>query len=188
MFTLVISCLNTSNSFWFMDLAFQVLMQYCSSQPWTLISPPETSTTQHPFCYGPAPLFCLKLLIIALCSSPVEYWTPSDLGGSSSTIISFCLFTLFLGFSRQEHWSRLPFPPLVDHVLSELFTVTPLSWVVPHGMAHRLIEWSQPLIHDKAVIHEEGRLTTELQWSLAKEETNRSMEQNVKLRSRPLWI
>ena len=31
MFTLVISCLTTSNLPWFMDLAFQIPMQYCSS-------------------------------------------------------------------------------------------------------------------------------------------------------------
>ena len=30
------------------------------------------------------------------------------------------LFILFMEFSQQENWSGLPFPPLVDHVLSEL--------------------------------------------------------------------
>ena len=34
-----------------------------------------------------------------------------------------------MGFSRQEYWSGLPFPSLVDHVLSELSTVTCPSWV-----------------------------------------------------------
>ena len=49
-------------------------------------------------------------LFIALCSSLVVNWTPSDLGGSSSGVISFCLFILFVGFSQQEYWSGLPFP------------------------------------------------------------------------------
>ena len=33
-FTLAISCLTTSNLPWFMDLTFQVPMQYCSLQHW----------------------------------------------------------------------------------------------------------------------------------------------------------
>ena len=37
MFTLAISCLTTSNLPWFMDLTFQVPMQYCSLQHLTLL-------------------------------------------------------------------------------------------------------------------------------------------------------
>ena len=59
----------------------------------------------------------------------------------------FCLFILFMGFSRQEYLSGLPFPSLVDHFLSELSTMTHPSWVTLHGMAHSFIEW------DKAVVH-----------------------------------
>ena len=46
-------------------------------------SPPETSTTEHRFCFGPVSSFFLELVVIALCSScscPVSYWTPFDLG------------------------------------------------------------------------------------------------------------
>ena len=91
-------------------------------------------------CFGPAGSFLLELLVIALHSSPVVYWTPSILGDSSFRVISFCLFILFMGFSRQEYWSGLPFPPLVDHILSELFTMTCPSWVALHSMAHSFIE------------------------------------------------
>ena len=52
-----------------------------------------------------------------------------------------------MGFSRQEYLSGLPVPSPVDHVLSELSTMTYLSWVAPHGMAHSFIEL------DKAVVH-----------------------------------
>ena len=38
-------------------------------------------------------------------------------------------------------------PPLVNHILSELSTVTSLSWMALHGMAHSFIEL------DKAVVH-----------------------------------
>jgi len=40
-----------------------------------------------------------------------------------------CLFILFMGFSRQEYWSFLPFPSPVDHTLSELSTMTRPSWL-----------------------------------------------------------
>ena len=57
------------------------------------------------------------------------------------------LFILLMGFSRQEHWSSLPFPSPVDHILSKLSTMTCLFWVALHGMAHSFIEL------DKAVVY-----------------------------------
>ena len=54
--------------------------------------------------------------------------------------------------------SGLPFPPLVDHVLSELFTMTCPTWVTLHGMAHSFIELYKPLCHEKAVVHIQLRL------------------------------
>ena len=59
-----------------------------------------------------------------------------------------------MGFSQQEYWSGMLFPPPVDHILSELFTVTYLSWVALHSITHNFIELHKPLHHDKAVIHE----------------------------------
>ena len=41
----------------------------------------------------------------------------------------------------------LSFPSPVDHVLSELSTMTRPSWVALHGMAHSFTEL------DKAVVH-----------------------------------
>ena len=107
MFTLATACLTTSSLPWLMGLIFHIPMQYCSSQHETLLSPPDTSTTEHHFCFGPTASFFLKLLVIALYSSPVGYWTPSNCKGqcSSSGVISFCLFILFMGFLRQEYWS-----------------------------------------------------------------------------------
>ena len=58
-----------------------------------------------------------------------------------------------MGFLRQEYWSGLTFPSLVDHVLSKLSTMTRLSWVVLHGIIHSFIELCKPLHQDKAVIH-----------------------------------
>ena len=58
-------------------------------------------------------------------------------------------------FSLHVYLGGLPFPPPVDHVLSELSTMICLSWVALHGMAHNLIEMHKPP-HDKAVIDEGG--------------------------------
>ena len=70
-FTLAISCLTTSNLCWFMDLTFQVPMQYCSLQHRTLLLSPVTSTTGYCFCFGSLSSFFLKLF---LHGSPVAYW------------------------------------------------------------------------------------------------------------------
>ena len=57
-------------------------------------------------------------------------------------------------FSWQEHWSGLPFPLPVGHILSELSTMTRPSWGALHHMAHSFTELCKPLHHGKAVIHE----------------------------------
>ena len=133
-------------------------MQYFSLLHQTLLSPPDISTTECHFHFGPATSFFLQLLVIVLHSSPGALWTPSNLGGSSSSVIPFCLFILSLGFLRQQCWSGSPFPPPVDHVLSELFTMICLSWVALHGMAHSFIELHKPYHHNRAVIHEEDNV------------------------------
>ena len=105
---------------------------------------PVTSATGCCFYFVPVSSFFLDLF---LHWSPIAYWVPTDLGSSSFSVISFCLFILFMGFSGHEYWSGLPFPSPVDHVLSELSTMTRPSWVALHSMAHSFIEL------DKAVVH-----------------------------------
>ena len=75
---------------------------------------------------------------------PVAYWTPSDLGGWPSTVISVCFFILSMGVLWQEHWSGLPFPSPLDKVLSELSTTTHLSWEALHSVAQSLIKLCKP--------------------------------------------
>ena len=144
MFTLAISCWTMFNLPQFMDLTFQVPMQYGSLQHRTLLSPPGMSTTGHCFLFDSTSVFLLELF---LHSSPLTYWTPADLWGSSFSVIFFCLFTLFMGFSRKEYWSGLPFPSPVDHILSQLSTMTHLSWVALHGMAHSFIKLHKVVTH-----------------------------------------
>ena len=111
-------------------------MQYCSLQHRTLLLSPVTSTSWYCFCFGSIPSFFLEWF---LHWSPVAYWAPTDLGSSSFSILSFYLFILFMGFSRQEYWSGLPFPSPVDHILSNLSMLTCSSWVAPQGIA--LFHW-----------------------------------------------
>ena len=125
-----------------LDLTFQVPMQYCSLQHWTLLLSPVTSTAGYCFCFGSIPSFFLEFL---LHWSPVAYWAPTDLGSSSFSSLSFCLFILFMGFLRQEYWSGLPFRSPVDHILSDLSTMSRLSWVAPQ-------EWLSFIELDKAVV------------------------------------
>ena len=100
-------------------------------------SPPETSTTEHSFCFDPVSSFFLELLVIALCwscSCPVSYWTPSDLGaGWGGALIgyhTFCLCILFMGSSWQEYWEEFPFPPPWINFVRTLHYVLSLVW--PH--------------------------------------------------------
>ena len=95
--------------------------------------------------------FCLGSVLSSFLElffhwAPVAYWAPTNLRSSSFSVIPFCLFILFMGFSRQEYWSGLPFPSPVDHVLSELSTMTLPSWVAAHSTAHSFIDL------DKAVV------------------------------------
>ena len=55
------------------------------------------------------------------------------------------LFILFMGSSRQEYWSGLPVPSPVDHILSDLSTMTCPSWVAPRA-------WLSFIELDKAVV------------------------------------
>ena len=142
MLTLAISCLTTSNLPWFTDLTFQVPMQYCSLQHQDF-----TSITSHIHNWVLF-LLWLHLSILSGVISPLissSIWAPTNLGSSSFSILSFCLFILFMGFSRQEYWSGLRFPSPVDHILSDLSTITHPSLVAPQA-------WLSFIELDKAVV------------------------------------
>ena len=49
-----------------------------------------------------------------------------------------------MGFSWQEYWSVFPFPPPVDHILSELSNLTRLSWVALYALLHWVMQASSP--------------------------------------------
>ena len=92
MFTLAISCLITSNLPWFMELTFQVPIQYCSLLNQTYFY--HQSHPQLGFVFTLAqPLHSFWIYFSTLLQ--VVYWAPTDLGSSSFSVI-FCLFLLFI--------------------------------------------------------------------------------------------
>ena len=91
-------------------------------------------------------------------SVDVQGYVPSLLFESESEVAQSCLtlcnpWTVAhqappsMGFSRQEYWSGLPFPFPVDHILSELSTMTCPSWVALEGMAHSFTELEEAVVH-----------------------------------------
>ena len=144
MFTLAIFCLTTSNLPWFMDLTFQVPMQYCS----VFTASDLASITSHIhswvlFCFGSVSSFFLESF---LHWSPGAYWAPTDLGSSSLQCPIFLPFHTVHGVlkARILKWFSIPFSSGPHFV--RLSTTTHPSWVALHGMAHSIIEL------DKAVV------------------------------------
>ena len=126
-----------------MDITFRVPMQYCSLQHQTLPLSPVTFITGCCFHFGSVFSFFLELF---LHWSPVAYWAPTGLGSSSFSLLYFCFFILFMGLSRQEYGSGLPFPSPVDHILSELSPLPYLYWVALQDMAHSFIELDKVVV------------------------------------------
>ena len=114
-----------------MDLTFQVPMQYCSLQHQTFLLSPVTSTTRCCFCFASVSSFFLELF---LHLSLVAYWVPTNLGSWSFSALSFCLFILFMGFSRQEYWKwgdGIPvelFQILKDDAVKVLHSICQQMW------------------------------------------------------------
>ena len=68
------------------------------------------------------------------------YRAPTNLGSPSFSITSFCLFILFMGFSRQEYWSGLPFiSPSNEHPRLISFRMDWLDLLVVQGTLKSLL-------------------------------------------------
>ena len=125
-----------------MDLAFQsygiLVLQHR-----TLLLSPVTSTTGCCFCFGSIPSFFLELF---LHWSPVAYWAPTDLESSSFSILSFCLFILFMGFQGKN-------TEVTCHSLLQwtTFCQTSPPWPTHPGWPH--MAWLNFIELNKAVVH-----------------------------------
>ena len=95
---------------------------------------PHESQHARPPCLSPTPR-------VHSDSRPSSQWCHPAI---SSSVVPFSSF-LFMGFSRQEYWSGLPFSSPVDHILSDLSTMTRPSWVSPRA-------WLSFIELDKAVV------------------------------------
>ena len=125
----------------------------------TLLSKWDTSMAKHHYCFGLAASILLELLIIVLFSSPAGCWTLPTWGVLIFHHHIFLPFHTICGVLQANYWSGLPFPSPVDHVLSKLFTMTHLSWVALHGMAHSFIELHKPFHHKTGSMKESKKLT-----------------------------
>ena len=74
-----------------------------------------------------------------------NYWKIAQWELEKNKFYYLTLFILFMGFSRQEYWSGLPFPSPADHILSDFSTMTRPSWVAPRA-------WLSFIELDKAVV------------------------------------
>ena len=137
-----ISCLPTSNLPWFMDLTFQVPMQYCSLQHRTLLLSPVTSTTGYCFCFVSILSFFLELFFHW---SPVAYWAPTDWGVSLSV-------SYHIAFSYCLWGSQCKNTEVVCHSLLHwtTFCQTSPPWPGRFGWPNR--EWLSFIQLDKAVV------------------------------------
>ena len=112
-----------------MDLTFQVPMQYCSLQHWTVLSPPDTSTAGHCFCFGSASSFILKLF-------PSSILDTYQLG--RVIIFQFHIslpFHTVHGVLKAKILKWFAIPISSKPCFSELSTMTCPFWVALHSMA-----------------------------------------------------
>ena len=114
---------------------------FASLQHQTLLPSPVTSATGY-F------LFWLRLFILSGVISPLFSSSILGIYQPGEFLFQYPIilpFILFMGFSRQEYGSGLPFPSPVDYILSNLSIMTCPSWVAPQA-------WLSFIELDKAVV------------------------------------
>ena len=121
----------------FMDLTFQVPMQYCSLQHWTLLLSPVISTTGFRF------LLWLRLFILSGVISPLISSSILGTYQPGKFIFQCPIFLLFHSVhgvlkARILTWFAIPFSS-GPHFVRTLAMICP-SWVALHAMAHCFIK------------------------------------------------
>ena len=178
MFTFAVSCLTTANLPWNYLIhglnipgSYTILFSTASD---------FTSITSHIHKWA---LFSLWLCLFILSGVISPVFSSSILGTCQPGEFIFQCHILLpfhtvQGLSMPEYWSGLPLPSPVDHVLSELSTMTRPSWASLHGMAHSYIEldklWSMWAVwsgfcdcafHDvSSMVDKDKRLMKVSQW------------------------
>ena len=141
-FTLAISCLTTSNLTWFMDLTFQVSVQYCSLQHQALLPSQVTYTTGSCFCFGSIPSFFLELFL---------HWSPVVIGYLLTWGVHLSVSYHF-AFSYCSWGSQGKNTEVVCHSLLQWITFCQTSppWPIRLGWPHTA--WLSFVELDKAVV------------------------------------
>ena len=142
-FIFVISCLTTSNLPWFINLTFQVPMQYCSLQH--LYSFYHQSLPQLGIVFALAPSFILSVVISPLIFSSIlgTYW--------SGEFIFQC--PIFFAFSYSSWGSHGNNTEVACHSLIQWTTSCQHSppWHIHLWWPHTA--WLSFIELDKAVVH-----------------------------------
>ena len=126
-----------------MDLTFQVPMQYCSLQHWTLLPSPVTSTTMCCFCFGS--ISSLFLGIYSLFSSSIlGTYQPGEFIFQCPIFLPFHTVHGVLKAGILK-WFAIPFSN-GPHFVKTLHHVLSVSGAL-HGMAHSFIELDKAMVH-----------------------------------------
>ena len=136
-------CLTTSNLPWFMDLTFQVPMQYCYLQHRTLLLSPVPSTSGYCFCFGSIPSVFLVWSQSPLTSSSIlGTYQPGEFLFQYPIILPFHTVLGVLK-ARILKWFAIPFS-------SGAHSVRPLHHGPSVGLPHTA--WLSFIELDKAVV------------------------------------
>ena len=125
-----------------MDLTFQVPMQYFSLQHRSLLPSPVTSTAGHRFCFGSA-LHSFWGYFSTLLQQHICHLQISEFIFQCHIFLPF--HTLH-GVLKARILKQFAIPSPVNHVLSELSTMTHPSCVALQGMAHHSTELDTAVI------------------------------------------
>ena len=142
-FTLAISCLTTSNLPRFMDLTFQVLCNialYSIGPCFHHQSHPQLGVvfTLAPFLHSFWSYFS------KISSNILGTYSPGEFVFQCPIFLPFHTVHQVL---KAGILNGCPFPLPVDHILSELSTMTHPSWVALYGLAHSFIELNKAVVH-----------------------------------------
>ena len=125
-------------------LVWSELKKLC--QPLSLYSPPcVTSATRHTLSWVSSPLWAGHFILSGSSSNrPLLFPTSKYIRQLPTCGAYLSAFHTAHGVihTRILEWVAICSP--VDHILSELFTVTHLPWVALHGIAHNFAESHKP--------------------------------------------
>ena len=131
--TLAISCFTASDLPRFMNLTFQVPMQYCSLQHWTLLLSPGTSTTGSCFYFGSIPSFFSGVISPLISSNILGTYQPGEFLFQDPSILPFPTVHGVLK-ARILKWFAIPFSSGPHSVIPLHHDPTILGGLTWHGL------------------------------------------------------